>query len=160
MQAKRIAVIVVAGLACAILVGLAWYHGLARVERGENAPSVKWLPRGATNVSFYRSYLFTAYEFDIDERGFREWVKPYEIQPIEGEFQIGRYNLLDSLSEMRGLPEDSEAFAEARERHKKSSYKVLTNGYKHETRFGDSGGGRYIAYDLDTGRAFYQYNPR
>src|SRR5690554_1455303 len=44
-------------------------------EIGEGLERVDWLPPKATNVSFIRSYSFTAYEFTIDEAGFKKFAE-------------------------------------------------------------------------------------
>jgi len=49
------------------------YLGFTQVESGEVVASVDWLPKSASNVSYYRSYMNTAYEFDIDEADFLKW---------------------------------------------------------------------------------------
>lgn len=49
------------------------YRDFTDIESGELLASVDWLPKEATNVSFYRSYFATAYGFAISEHGFRDW---------------------------------------------------------------------------------------
>ena len=66
------------------------YVGLTHVETGENVPSVKWLPDVASNVSFYKSYSFTSYEFDIPELEFVKWSR-WELSPIDEPVSIARY---------------------------------------------------------------------
>ena len=164
MKAKRkvltILIVIVTALACATLMLKSLHHHLAHVEYGEGVASVKWLPAEATNVSFYLSYNYTAFEFDIDERGFKEWVKPHEVQRIEGGFRITRYNFPENRLRMGRVALDSEDYEDVRERYWRLSYMDITNGYKHKKLFGRSGGRRHIAYDLSTGRAYYQHNPR
>ncbi len=51
-----------------------WWRDVSRPpEIAEGVNSVEWLPVEATNIKYYRSYGFTAYEFQIDEPGFRAW---------------------------------------------------------------------------------------
>jgi len=57
------------------------YLGFTQVETGESVASVDWLPKSASNVSYYRSYMNTAYEFDIDEAGFLKWSR-WEVAEI------------------------------------------------------------------------------
>lgn len=58
---------------CAGLFAL-WLRDVNRPpEIAEGVYSVEWLPTEATNINYYRSYGFTAYEFQISETGFRKW---------------------------------------------------------------------------------------
>lgn len=44
-------------------------------EIGVNISSVDWLPASAREISYFRSYGYTAYEFKIKESEFRDWAK-------------------------------------------------------------------------------------
>ena len=157
-------------LAVPVLAGAAvwfWYAtyvSFNRVEEAENVARVDWLPAGARNVSYYRSYPFTAYEFDIDEAGFRSWAaqEGWPLRPVEYEpFRVLRYSFHASK---RMHPPDEETLApeEWRARHDRAraaTQKEIRRGYGYEKRQ-SNGGGVTVGYDLDTGRAYYQYSPR
>jgi hypothetical protein len=122
-------------------------HGILQEERGENLPRVDWLPQEATNVSFLRSYGRTAFEFDIDERGYWEWVK-YPVQEIEEPLRIIRYSLSnDNRLNVGDLRRPNYPRA------------TIEDGLFYEERR-SNGGGVATAYDRSKGRAYFQSNPR
>lgn len=147
-----------------------WYYDASRPpEIAKNVESVDWLPAEATKISYYRSYVFTAYEFQISEAGFREWASTKEFRPSDSvEFQpvtevseihgkklfpIQRYNRfgVDGLEHS----DDHESHAA----FEKATTIDIRNGLRGESRRG-SAGGYSIGYDRDTGTAYYQMNPR
>lgn len=161
----------IAGLVA--LLGLLWlgygaYRGFTDVEIGENVPRVPWLPDSASNVSFYRSYPFTAYEFDIPEQDFLEWAEDHgwDVRRIKDEekaiyrhhFGGGRLKYPDEP------PADATEAQEQRwlravEEYAEAFQKKIDNGYYY--RYEQSnGGGITVGYDLDTGRAYFQSSPR
>lgn len=139
-------------------------------EIAEGVNRVDWLPVEATNINYYRSYGFTAYEFQISEPGFRAWAanaarKPGSeyvfYRPVtdvadleESHFFpiIQRYNYF--LDRHEYSPEDSGAA----DLHKGASIEI-TNGLWGEMRRG-SASGYSIGYDRETGTAYWQTNPR
>jgi hypothetical protein len=66
---------------------LMFAHWVQRVNRppeiAEGVQSVDWLPAEATDISYCRSYGFTAFEFKISEAGFREWAATAAYQSRE-----------------------------------------------------------------------------
>jgi hypothetical protein len=104
---------------------------------GENVKQVSWLPPEATNVSYYKTYSWTAYEFDIDEAGFRKWADDYKLSPIKEPQKIRRY--LSFIG------------------NNKDVYAVVSKGL-----FYSKSKGVYIhlVYDADKRRAYYRFNPR
>lgn len=152
-------------------VALFWYgayRGFNHVETAENVPRVPWLPESATNVSYYRSYLWTAYEFSIDERAFLQLTRDQglDVRPIGPEpFTIKRYSF-DAGRRMypAALPEGaSEAeiarYDEAVSRSEEAQHKTIRRGYWYRN-IRSNGGGTSWAYDLDSGRAYYDYSAR
>ncbi len=133
------------------------YRNLTDVEIGESLQSVGWLPDAATNVSYYRSYLNTAYEFDISEREFREWSR-WDLTEITKPVQISRY-----LAFSTTLPEEPsnptraeiEALALAIAKRGVTIRDGLYYGYLQ-----GNGGGVWVGYDRDSGRAYYRSAPR
>lgn len=142
------------------------YRDFTDIETGENVPGVSWLPETAPNVSFYRSYSWTAYEFDIPESDFLEWAKRWQVQKIEGEpvgilrchFGGGRLRAPDDV----GGDETEEKitqWADAHEQYLAAREKKIERGYFYEREESDGGGIR-VGYDLDIGRAYYQSSAR
>lgn len=58
-----------------VLVGLFW------TSKGVDVERVGWLPEEATSVTYYRSFIRTAYEFSISEAGFRAWAEARGLRP-------------------------------------------------------------------------------
>lgn len=131
------------------------YLGLTHVDTGENVSSVNWLPDTASNVSFYKSYSFTAYEFDIPESDFVNWSR-WDLLPIDKPVSIPRYCFIDVPdSAPNGMAQDWQALESAYARR----FAKITKGlyYKYSQ---DNGGGVWVAYDRDARRAYYHSAPR
>jgi hypothetical protein len=128
------------------------YTGNTHTHTGESLPSVNWLPKSASNVSYYRSYINTAYEFDIDEAGFREWSR-WVLSEIKKPVTISRYLDFSTPRPQKPLNQTQEEAA-----HwllECSDRKVtIRDGlyYRH-------GGGFWVAYDRKHGRAYYHCSP-
>jgi hypothetical protein len=130
------------------------FHALTRFETAENVARVDWLPQTASNVSYYRSYNYTAYEFDMSEAEFRKWMW-LDVQPITRPVKVRRYSLIASS---RAYPGANPAAGEY-EAWEAMREATVTDGLYHEHRR-DDGGGVCVAYDRAKGRVFYQSNPR
>jgi len=142
-----------------------WIRGVnSPPEIGEDVISVDWLPAEATNINYYRSYVFTAYEFQISEAGFRKWAVTvaYEssehvsYQPVSdlADFKEKRFFTIERYNRFIGEDEDLD-YSE----HLKATSRKIENGLRGEMRRG-SGGGYSIGYDRDTLTAYWQSNPR
>ena len=59
---------------------------------GEHMGSVAWLPRTATDISYFKSYSYTAFEFTISESEFRKWADDCELAEIRETVRIPRFN--------------------------------------------------------------------
>ncbi|HOX08897.1 MAG TPA: hypothetical protein PK280_21055 [Planctomycetota bacterium] len=118
--------------------GVCWLNAHPKV--GENVQSVNWLPAGASRVSYYKAYSFTAFEFDIEENGFRQWASRWELKDIREPQSIMRYNY---------FVEDAPSYGRAH----------ITDGLYDEKR-GENGGGYHVVYDRTARRAYFQSNPR
>jgi len=145
-------------IAAAAILYLA-YQDLNRVETGENVSHVSWLPASASNVSYYRSYNFLAFEFDISETEFLNWANGNDVKPVRESFSIPRYTR--AIAPPTVLPEsatedDFQRFLA--EKTKESA--TITDGYFYEQERGRSGGFTRVAWDRTTGRAYFQSNPR
>jgi len=143
-----------------LVIGVVFYFAgqdLSRIETGEKVPRVSWLPPAATNVSYYRSYLFTAYEFDVSESEFLKWAQGYDLKPVREPFSIPRYNFA-----AKALPPEDASEEDARRIWERASVRTATvnDGYFYEQERGRSGGFTRIAWDRTTSRAYFQSNPR
>ncbi|MEZ6138749.1 MAG: hypothetical protein R3C53_28010 [Pirellulaceae bacterium] len=133
------------------------YQGLTQVETGESLARVDWLPEDATNVSFYRSYMNTAYEFDISESGFRDWSR-WDVTEIQEPVGLSRYLAFSTprpVEPPNPTPEQMKAFALEYSRRGVTIRDGLYYGHTH-----DNGGGVWVGYDRTCGRAYYQSAPR
>ncbi len=59
---------------------------------GENEKHVPWLMEEASDVSYYLSYSFTAYEFTITEENFRKYLSKRNLKEITQPVTLRRYN--------------------------------------------------------------------
>ena len=163
-------VLLLAGLVGLPLLLYGAYRGFTDAEAGENVPGVSWLPGSARNVSFYRSYSFTAYEFDIPEREFLNWAggQGWEVRKVEGDpdppsvlrYHFGGGRLSYPADLHPGATESEvEAWKEALRAYRSAREKRVERGYFYEHRQ-RNGGGVSVGYDLDAGRAYVQSSPR
>jgi hypothetical protein len=130
----------------------------AHPEFGENVEFVEWLPANARNVSYYKTYSWTAYEFDIDERSFRGWASRYELKEIADPQEIERYNYYSDFLEQRGDTRDSEWY-KAYEAERKKYVAIVTHGlYDFERR--GNGAGYHVVFHRLKQRAYFRCNPR
>jgi len=141
----------------AVLLGLSIFAGFILAVQwsndhpdiGENKMSVSWLPSSATNISYYRSYSFTAYEFDMDERVFLRWASRSGLKEIKIPVEIERY----AFGQLEEMPTGE--YGDKRSKY----YATVSSGlYYSDER--SSGGGERIAYDRAKKRVYYQSNPR
>jgi len=139
-----------------------------RVETAENVPSVAWLPQGARNVSYSRCHVWRAHEFDIDEQGFLAWAEGMgvTVERVGTEpFTIHRYSLDAADGSYPpnlgpdATPEEVARREEAVERYWSVREKVIHNGYAYR-QVRTNGGGVWVGYDLDSGRAYFYYAAR
>lgn len=137
------------GLCCAagcillpILLILIYCWAVTQSDFGENCSRVDWLnDEAASDVSYYRSYMWTAYEYKTTEENFRKYANPFwKFEEIRKPVRVPRY-----LDYKNGFDPDSGA--------------LVKNGIIASER--RSNGGGYIAvYDRDSGKAYVQHNPR
>ena len=121
---------------------------------GENVKSVKWLPSDAKNISYYKTYLWTAFEFDIPEQSFSKWInKKWTMKPVEKEHLIERACLRN------GSHKTCSCDQQKCDNPKEKCFVVITNGVYDSQRW-NNGGGYNVVYDRNAQRAYYQSNPR
>jgi hypothetical protein len=98
---------------------------------------VDWLPADATNISYYRSYSWTAYEFDIPQPAFLRWAGPWSPKPLRTPMSIPRFSY---FSDHRSVE--------------------VAVGFGYASPMASNGGRILVAYDTASGRAYFQSNPR
>lgn len=150
---KRL-LIVVTVIACVLGFLRISYIGLAHVKTGENHQSVDWLPASATNVSFYKSYPATAYEFDIPEADFSNWAS-WDLKPISKPVTVVRYSHFTVDVPAPGAnatQAERDAFFDTRQA-------TVTDGLYYLSKR-PNGGGVQVAYDREHGRAYFYSAPR
>lgn len=142
----------------AVLLGWWASFDFSRVEEGENVRSVNWLPGSASNVSFFKSYLYTAYEFDIPEPEFIKW-SGWKLTTITQPVHVSRYCFFKVNTLPSPAPNATNEEWEAFEKTRSTAIATITNGLYFEYLHGNGGGVR-VAYDRDRGRAFFWSSPR
>ncbi len=157
-------------LACVIGGILLFLRELTHIDTAEHviAANISWLPAGATDVCYYNSYAFNAYEFQIDEPAFDAWCKDndWTLQLIDSDpFTIKRYLF---PTEQRNYPKsptaNDDATQDAYRRQlaewSQRTEKIITHGKGYYHEIGQSGGFVSVGYDRDNGRAYYPSTPR
>ena len=136
---------------CIVSTPLLWIGGASFMnshpEFAEHSPSEKWLPKSATDISYLKSYSWTAYEFTMQEIEFRKYANDHEwnLKEISDEKSISRYlRFADLVGRTSSLSD---------------SYISVKHGLWHEVRRGN-GGGISVVYDRAAQRAYIQTNPR
>lgn len=133
------------------------YLGFTQVESGEVVASVDWLPKSASNVSYYRSYMNTAYEFDIDEADFLKWSR-WGGAEITEPVRLRRYLAFSTPPPPEpSSPTNDEmvAFAIEYGRRGVTIRDGLYYGYLQT-----NSGGVWVGYNRSSGRAYYHSAPR
>ena len=132
-------------------IGLAAY-GNSHPDTGAHLPRVDWLPEEASDISFYRSYSNTAYEFKISERDFlRGANRNWKFQEIEEPVSVPRYLYFLALKNHKDYGSWEEM--------KKGCFVTISEGVFSEVRR-KNGGGHIAVYDRKTGYAYVHTNPR
>ena len=147
--------VVVTVIACAIGFLRAAFVHFTHYETAENLARVDWLPESASNVSYYKSYNFTAYEFNIPEPDFKQWAW-WDLEEIKDPVKVDRYTFFAK----RRLPMGPDATPSRQlEQEYESRSAEVAHGLFYEYR-SSSSGGVSVAYDRVKGRAYFQSNPR
>jgi hypothetical protein len=137
-----------------VSVALGLLRAVSVADVGEHHGRVSWLPECATNVSYIRSYSFTAYEFDMPEDEFLGWAVRWKVQPVSTPSKIRRYTTMSSR--LPPLSSDS-SLDDWRDRAVQEV--TISDGFFYESRSG-SRGGVCVGYDRTRGRVYFQANPR
>lgn len=146
-----------AAIAVAVWFMRSAYIGFTRIENGENVATVDWLPDAAANISYYRSYAHTAYEFDITEAAFRSWSR-WAVEELDEPVRIERYSRFSKrLLDPPPNATDEELQAHAMAYSEQSA--IIEDGlYYAYTQ--NNGGGVWVAYDRKYGRAYFRSSAR
>jgi len=124
-------------------------------EVGENEEHVSWLPDEATNVSYYKAYMWKAYEFDISEEGFKRWAIKWDLKEIDEEQSIWRYSYMSFLAKRREENVDYDELFSEEEKH----IATVKNGL-YDKKKSRSSSGYHVVYDRDRGRAYFESSRR
>jgi len=141
-------------LSVTALVGLAMCSN-AHPEIGENKSQVKWLPVQATNVSYYKTYSWTAFEFDLAEDQFKTWASKWDMKEIASPRALRRY----TFRTLKCPKYDTNPHGDYSTWESQTKV-VITNGLFYQTPERANGGGTFVAYDRDHGKAYYESHPR
>ena len=142
------------GLACGcgclllpVLLVLIYIFLVTLSETGEQVPRVDWLKEeDASEISYYKSHVWTAYEYKTSEENFLKHANPaWRFKEIKEPVTVSRYLLMTKYKGnlCGGTPHESVA--------------VVKNGIYAEERW-KNGGGYLAVYDRDTGKAYIQKN--
>ncbi|WP_254514005.1 hypothetical protein [Anatilimnocola floriformis] len=135
---------------------LGFHRVLTRVEYGESRPSVPWLPAAAKNVSYYKSYAFTAYEFEIPEDDFVKW-SGEKLTTINRPVRVPRYCLIRMpLPDLMPNPTLRQEREQIRTLATRETLVSQGLAYDHHR---DSGGGTIVAYDRQRGKGYFWHAP-
>ena len=130
---------------------------LIHVSTEENVPSVDWLPASASNVSYYKSYAFTAYEFDIVEQDFKACTN-FDLLPITEPVKVYRYsNAMGRGTKLKPNASSAEYLEHLETNEGRAA--IVRRGLYHSHRR-NNGVGVTVVYDREKGRAYFQSNPR
>ena len=154
MHTKRV-ILTTLAIGFIVGVGFVWYaiDSSKKIESGQGVTTVPWLPDAATDISYYRSYGWTAYEFEISEEGFIEWTSKYPLKEVDDTVYMERWSWLDFSQESSHL--STEEYQSLRLSHLTAIENGLFGG-----RSWTNGGKELVAFDRKLGRAFFQSNPR
>lgn len=122
-------------------------------ETGINVPTADWLPETASDISFYRSHSWKAWEYTISENDFRESGSRYDLKEIEEPQSIPRFSWL----EFRNT--DPTKYGESYFREEQGHHAKVSNGLFASKRW-KNGSGYHIIFDRDKSRVFFQSNKR
>lgn len=145
--------------------GYVWY-GFSTFESGINVPTTDlvWLPESASNVTYFQDWLSQYAEFDIEEKEFVEWctLKGWPLQRVteaQSEFRINRPRYpLEQHGVLKKTPLPPADYDPSTYEH--PYFKKFKPGDLFYSRRYDNSGGYYIAYEVETGRAFYTHSNR
>jgi hypothetical protein len=110
--------------------------------------------RLSLNVSYYKSYSYTAYEFDISEGDFVAW-SSRNLKPITKPVTIYRYS---HMTKPRIDPGPNASYQSLKEALAVSQADISDGLYYEHVQ--SNGGGMRMAYDRIKRRAYVQTSPR
>ena len=169
MHQKGFKIAILVMLLSPIIIAMLWIGSASwsnsNPSMGENVAKVDWLPDAASNVSFYKSYSSTAYEFEIPEEDFVALgqEKKWKLLEIEGNaLRVFTYRSIGKMREKYTDPAPEfateEHIAEYR-RQQEIIEPTVTNGLVYQVS-GQNGGGITVVYDRTKKRAYVSASPR
>ncbi|RBP40421.1 hypothetical protein DES53_108128 [Roseimicrobium gellanilyticum] len=132
-------------------IGTAWLSN-NRPETGTNLSAVDWLPQSASDISYYETYSWTAWECTMSEEDFRKWASRYELREISGALSIERFSWREAWRTHLGSGRDS---WEEERKH----VATVRDGL-FAAKYWENGGGYKLVFDRETSRVYRQSNPR
>lgn len=138
-----------------LLLFAAWLGGgllsTAYPKIGYKVAAVELLPVSASDIVYFESYGFTAADFRISELKFKAWMESEErmVREIEKPVSAQTYHRYPKAFQEAGvrLPTGEE-------------WIKISNGLYWRTPPRGNGGGTYIAFDRENGRAYFHSTPR
>jgi hypothetical protein len=136
-----------------VTLGIVWFREVQwsnnHPETGTKLSAVDWLPPSASDISYWKTYSWSAWEFTMNEEEF----PPYELREIDDIQSIERFSWRESLRSRQGS--DGDSWEQEERRH----VATVRNGLFATERRKD-GGGYKIVFDRETNRVYHQSNPR
>lgn len=128
------------------------------VSTGENLKRVNWLPSSASNISYYRNYHFTAYQFEMSESEFVNWC-PKTLAEIEKPISISTWKtrLIDFPK-----PDSNTTAAQFDamiDKYDSETTVVVKRGLFYE-HWADNGGCSIYVFDRTNSMGYHQWSPR
>ena len=144
-----------------VLLLFAAWHSL-RTKYGVGTDTVPWLPPQARNITYVDQPLtWRLAEFQIERQAFEAWCqqqgKPLrKLAACEFEMVVRCLPCLERKGLIPPIAEPNEFLA--KERRLERTLKTVATGDLYYAWHASNGGGYTLAYDIDEGKAYYQYS--
>lgn len=126
-------------------------------------PHLEWLPAEADDVTYYDSWPNKFAEFSIPKDAFEKWcrLQGRELKVLSSEDKKGRIERPRSHLEREGLlekiPEPTNGRLSDYETYYENYYKEFGPEDLYFEHVQANNGGYWIGYDIEEGRAYFQY---
>lgn len=111
-------------------------------------------PQEAKNLQYVVTYQFTAFEFNIDENGFRKWSK-WPLQEITEPQKIRRYTWLKTPQPLQ----TSNRETLSQQQFEELTTATIRNGLFYHYVNTSGTGGCHVVFDRLESKAYFQSNP-